>query len=208
MNEKLELEVGVPVTVTFKYDTGKQCAKRWPGAEDAYARQIEGGRVLFVNPDEEMRLRKIMRAGQAVIICREKTRAGSRYLTIKTPPPELKGPLAVVRGRQIPESKYTPPEPDWSGMAVEVTPTLAAAPSASSGLADGGLLGRCLCEALDAARAAQAHAAAIGLPTVFSSGDVERMGVSIFIERTRYGSVAERMPNGHPTGSIQRGASA
>jgi hypothetical protein len=85
---------------------------------------------------------------------------------------------------------------------------LIAAPSASSAPADGGLLGRCLCEALDACKAAQAHAAAIGLPTVFGAGEVERLGVSIFIERTRYGSVAERMPNGRASGSIQHGASA
>jgi hypothetical protein len=193
MNEKLELEVGKPVTVTFSFDQGKLCSKRWPGAEDTYARQTQDGRVLFVDPAEEMRLRKAVRAGQPVILCREKTKGGARYLTIRTPAPELKGALAVVPGR-IPESKYAVPEPDWSGMAVEVTPNVVTASHASPSLGDGGLLGRCLIEALDACKAAQAHAAAIGLPTVFGAGEVERMGVSIFIERTRYGSVIERMP--------------
>lgn len=60
---------------------------------------------------------------------------------------------------------------------------------------DGGLLGRCLCEALDACKFAHAHATAIGLPVTFDSGDVERMAVSIFIERTTRGSVVDRKPN-------------
>jgi hypothetical protein len=68
------------------------------------------------------------------------------------------------------------------------------------------LLGRCLIEALEACKAAQAHAAAIGLPTVFGAGEVERMGVSIFIERTRYGSVVERMPNGRANGKVNGAA--
>jgi hypothetical protein len=208
MNEKLELEIGAPVTVAFSFDQGKLCSKRWPGAEDTYARQTNDGRVLFVDPAEEMRLRKAVRAGQSVILCREKTDSGARYLTIKMPAPELKGALAVVHGRQIPESKYAAPETDWSGMAVELTPKVVTASQASPSNGDGGLLGRCLCEALDACKAAQAHAAAIGLPTVFGAGEVEKLGVSIFIERTRYGSVVERMPNGRHPGSIQHGARA
>jgi hypothetical protein len=194
MNEKVELELGVPVTLTFAYDQGKLCQKRWPGAEDTYARQTNDGRVLFVDAAEEMRLRRAVRAGQQVVLCREKTRAGAKYLTIKTPSPELKGPLGVVRGRQIPESKFAVPEPNWGGMAVEVTPTVVSAPPPASGSGDGGFLGRCLIEALEACKAAQAHAASIGLPTVFTSGDIERMGVSIFIERTRSGSVVDRKP--------------
>ncbi len=193
MNEKLGLEVGVPVTVTFSFDAGKLCAKRWPGAEDRYARQTNDGRVLFFDPAEEMRLRKTVRAGQPVILCREKTQGGSRYLTIKTPAPELKGALAVVPAR-IPESKYAAPDPNWSGMAVDLTPMVVTQPQAAPSAGDGGLLGRCLIEALDACKVAQAHAAAIGLPTVFGAGEVERMAVSIFIERTRNGSVVERMP--------------
>lgn len=207
MNEKLGLEVGVPVTVTFSFDAGKLCAKRWPGAEDTYARQTTDGRVLFVDPAEEMRLRRAVRSGQPVILCREKTQGGSRYLTIKMPAPELKGSLAVVRD-QIPESKYAAPDPDWSGMAVELTPTVVTQPQASPSNRDGGLLGRCLVEALDACKVAQAHAAAIGLPTVFGAGEVERMAVSIFIERTRSGSAIERRPSGRATNSVQRGASA
>ena len=43
MSEKIDLEVGVPVTVAFKYDSGKLCEKRFPGAEDRYARQTFDG---------------------------------------------------------------------------------------------------------------------------------------------------------------------
>ncbi len=204
MNEKLGLEVGVPVTVTFSFNVGKLCAKQWPGAEDTYARQTNDGRVLFFDAAEEMRLRKAVRAGQAVILCREKTASGSRYLTVKTPAPELKGALAVVHGRQIPDSKYSKPEPPapvWEGLSLAAPSTtvangagpLQSAPSATSQAPsmangaqytepitrpgdDGGLLGRCLIEALSACKVAQAHAAAIGLPTVFGAGEVGAHG--------------------------------
>jgi hypothetical protein len=192
MNEKLELQIGVPVVVTFSYPAGKLCTKRFPGAEDTYARQTNDGRVLFIDAAEEMRLRNAVRAGQPIILTREKTNSGAKYLTIKTPPPELKGPLAVVR-HSIPDAKYAPPD-DTPAPVVEASAVTLAAPPASLSAGDGGLLGRCLIEALNACKAAQAHGAAIGLPTVFGAGEVERMGVSIFIERTRYGSVVERMP--------------
>ena len=74
----------------------------------------------------------------------------------------------------------------------------------------GGLLGRCLVEALDACRVAQSHAAAIGMAMTFDSGDVERMAVSIFIERTRNGSAIERFPasqaRSHYNGTAAKGA--
>jgi hypothetical protein len=193
MSEKIDLEVGVPVQVAFKFDSGKLCEKKWPGAEDRYARQTFDGRVMFFDGDQEMRLRKACRAGVEVVLTLEKTRSGSKYMTIKTPAPQLKGPLAVVHGRQIPDSKFAAPDTNW-GMAVEVTPEVVAQPPQARAREDGGLLGRCLIEALEACKAAQAHAAAIGLPTVFGPGEVERMGVSIFIERTRNGSAIERKP--------------
>jgi len=191
LSDKIELQTGVPVTAVFAFDQGKLCSKRWPGAEDCYARQTNDGRVLFVDAAEEMRLRKTVRAGQPVILCREETKAGAKYRTIKTPAPELKAPLGVVNG--IPDSKYasTTPEPINGASAA---PGRDGQAFVSSG--GGGLLGRCLIEALEACKAAQAHATAIGLPTTFSSGDIERMGVSIFIERTRNGSVVERTANG------------
>lgn len=189
MNKKLELEIGVPVTIAFAYDAGRLCQKRFPGAQDTYARLTKDDRILFVDANEEMRLRKTVRAGQPVILCREKTKQGAQYLTIKTPAPELKGPLAVVHSRQIPDSKYSDP-----ASAVEVTPAAITAPESSVYRRDGGLLGRCLCEALDACKVAQNHAATIGLPTVFGAAEVERMAVSIFIETMRNGSVMERLP--------------
>jgi hypothetical protein len=202
MSEKIDLEVGVPVTVAFKYDAGKLCEKKWPGAEDRYARQTFDGRVMFFDAEQEMRLRKQCRAGVEVILTLEKTRGGAKYMTIKSAAPQLKGALGVVHGRQIPDSKFAAPAADWTGMAVEVTPTVVSAPPASHSGLDGGLLGRCLIEALDACKAAQAHATSIGLPTTFSSGDIERMGVSIFIERTRNGSAIERKPIARQEGYV------
>jgi hypothetical protein len=201
MSDKIDLEVGVAVTVAFKYDVGRLCEKKWPGAEDRYARQTFDGRVMFFDADQEMRLRKACRAGVEVILTLEKTRSGSKYMTIKTPAAQLKGPVAVVHGRQIPDAKYAAPEVNWGGMTVELTPTVVSGPTASLTSGEGGLLGRCLIEALDACKAAQAHATSIGLPTTFSSGDIERMGVSIFIERTRNGSAVERKPAGRQEGS-------
>ena len=110
LNGKIELEIGTSQTVAFAYNQGRLCSKRWPGAEDCYARQTIDGRMLFVDAAEEMRLRKAVRVGQPVILCREKTKAGAQYLTIKTPAPELKGPLAVVNGRTLPDTKYAKPE--------------------------------------------------------------------------------------------------
>lgn len=202
MSEKIDLEVGVPVTVAFKFDAGKLCEKKWPGAEDRYARQTFDGRVMFFDAEQEMRLRKQCRAGVEVILTLEKTKGGAKYMTIKTPPPQLKGALGVVHGRQIPDSKFAAPDPNWGDMAVAVTPTVVSGPPTSRGGVDGGLLGRCLIEALDAAKVAQAHAQAIGLPTVFGAGEVERMAVSIFIERTRSGSVVDRKPMARQEGYV------
>jgi hypothetical protein len=201
LNGKIELEIGTSQTVAFAYNQGRLCSKRWPGAEDCYARQTIDGRMLFVDAAEEMRLRKAVRVGQPVILCREKTKAGAQYLTIKTPAPELKGPLAVVNGRTLPDTKYAKPEllapafPECETPATSTAKTEqpTAAPSVAG---DGDLLGRCLCEALNACKVAHAHATNVGLPVAFGPGEIERMAVSIFIERTRYGSVAERKPNG------------
>ena len=172
MREKIELQVGIPITVAFSFDAGKLCSKRWPGAEDTYARQTTDGRVLFVDATEEMRLRKISRSGQAIILCREQTKSGARYLTIKEPAPQLKSPLGVVDRGIIPDAKYAsiePPAPVWDNVAlVHVAELSRGVPSAAgqtpmmpTGVshaeiimqsADGGLLGRCICEALDACK--------------------------------------------------------
>src|ERR1700691_4288924 len=201
MSEKIDLEVGVPVQVAFKYDQGKLCEKKWPGSEDRYARQTFDGRVMFFDAEQEMRLRKACRAGVEVVLTLEKTRGGAKYMTVKAPAPVLKGSLGVVQRQQIPDSKFAPPAADWNGTAVEVPPTVVSPPPAAPSSLDGGLLGRCLVEALDACKAAQAHATSIGLPTTFSSGDIERMGVSIFIERARTGSARERKPAARQEGN-------
>lgn len=132
----------------------------------------------------------------------------------------------------LPERVYASPQPGRDGHAVTMAPpapvfpecepinTVVTAPrrdgqvvttspanlSIEPAPADGGLLGRCLCEALNACKVAQAHAAAIGTAMTFDSGDVERMAVSIFIERTRNGSAIERMPANQARSHYQNGA--
>lgn len=109
-----------------------------------------------------------------------------------------------ARVHKLPDRVYATKEPPPIAFPECQPPTNAAvtAPGrdgqpAMSPPADGGLLGRCLCEALDACKVAHAHATAIGLPVTFDSGDIERMAVSIFIERTTRGSVVDRRkPNG------------
>jgi hypothetical protein len=125
------------------------------------------------------------------------------------------------RSNGLPErfyAKIEPPLPVWDGLvaaqdsiAANGTDPSKCVPSATSQTPlmangvqhpeaitppDGGLLGRCLCEALNACKVAHAHADKVGLPVTFGPAEIERMAVSIFIERTRYGSVAERKPNG------------
>ena len=56
------------------------------------------------------------------------------------------------------------------------------------------MLARCLCEAVDAVLVAQKYATEHGYAVAFGAPEVERIGVSIFIERTRNGAVYERKP--------------
>jgi hypothetical protein len=133
----------------------------------------------------------------------------------------MKSPLGVVNGGMISDAKYAsvePPAPVWDNVALvhvtaangaelsEDTPSAAQAPPmANDGTrdaqpitpagGDGSLLGRCLCEALNACKIAHAHASAIGLPTTFGQGEVECMAVSIFIEGMRNGSAIKRKLN-------------
>ena len=58
------------------------------------------------------------------------------------------------------------------------------------------LLARCLCEAVDAVQIAQKYATDRGYAVAFGAPEVERIGVSIFIERTRNGGIYERKPAG------------
>jgi hypothetical protein len=180
LNEKIVLEIGTPLTVAFSYDQGRLCSKRWPGAEDCYARQTLDGRILFVDATEEMRLRKSVRTGQLVILCREKTKAGARYLTIKTAPPELKGPLAVVNGRAIPESKYVTPEPPAPAFP-ECEPITRAADFEPPKQEGPNLITRCMRAAVEAAADATAHGKAIGYDVAFGAPEIEALAVTLYI---------------------------
>jgi hypothetical protein len=212
MSDKVELQLDQPVTVAFKYRQGKLCEKKWPGAEDCYARQTDDGRMIFVDADLEARLLKACpKPGTRVVLTLSKTSGGSKYITIKSAAPQIKQPMGVHEGghgkswpnrlktpNPLPDAKYAQPEaapdPGWADLGATMPEVSSLAQQISA--APDCLLGRCLCEALDACKVAQEHAASIGVPVVFTSGDIERMGVSVFIERTRNGSVYERKPAG------------
>jgi hypothetical protein len=196
LNEKVELEIGVPIAVVFAYETGRLCSKRWPGAEDCYARQTKDGRILFVDAAEEMRLQKMVRAGQPVILCREKTTAGSKYLTIKSPAPVLKGPLGIVNGRTIPDTKYAKSEtpapvfPDCEPSMNGPAPTEPISKPDSQTL-----ITRCMVAAVDAAAKATAHGQKIGFPVTFGAPEIEAIAVTLYI-RAQEALGGYRKPNG------------
>jgi hypothetical protein len=184
-----------------------------------FYRNFTDGKFTCASPDLERQLvRAGVRPGVPVGITRTTYNRVAIWKVrligqvIQMPEPEVPANSASQpTANGLPERVYAKPEPPAPVFpecdAIAATPPLVAAPPASSGPSDGGLLGRCLIEALDACKAAQAHAAAIGLPTVFGAGEVERMGVSIFIERTRYGSVVDRKPNGRAVDRMPNGAS-
>jgi hypothetical protein len=55
-------------------------------------------------------------------------------------------------------------------------------------------MARCLCEAVDAVLVTQKYGTERGYALAFGAPEAERIGVSIFIERTRNGAVYERKP--------------
>lgn len=88
------------------------------------------------------------------------------------------------------------PETSSAQAPVESSPLPAQTESIT---ASNSLLTRALCEAIDAAKAGQAHAAAIGFPLTFTSSDIQDLASTIFIQRCRDGAVVERIAKpGHP----------
>lgn len=167
-------------------------------------------RFCCASPELEQRLKEInYHAGEQVGIARltrnriviwrvrliepatpEAPRPAPRPVEKRTPPP-------------IPPAKYAAPPPvEWPETQTPAKPARIEAPRLAP-VTPGRLdspLGRCLCEALDACKIAQEHAAKIGLPTIFGAEQVEKIGVSIFIERTRNGSYNDRKPANRETG--------
>jgi hypothetical protein len=112
-----------------------------------------------------------------------------------------------VQDKPIPVDKYAPPvsfpecEPALEP-PVTLTPTPEATPAGaaqSDGSSSDSLLTRALCEAIDAAKAGQAHAAAIGFPLTFSSSDIQDLASTIFIQRCRDGAIVDRIPPARQT---------
>ena len=187
-----------------------------------FFRKFTDGKFTCCSPDLERQLIDSgVRAGQPIGITRAlynrcvtwKVRAIGQLAEMPAPVPSstTRKPQAKPSSG-LPEQLYAKPEPPapvWDDVqnATGANGVVQSAPSATgqtNGVqhteaitpADGGLLGRCLVQALDACKVAQAHAATIGMAMTFDSGDIERMAVSLLIERTRNGSAIERKPAG------------
>lgn len=202
MSEKIELQIGVPITLGFRYRAGKLLDKKWPGAEDCYARATDDGRILFVDADTEMRLRKAApHVGMKVRLTKQETASGGAYLIIQPEPPEIKRPLGVhAGGRDVPAAVIESPAD--GAPAPEITAPVSTATSQPS--TTDSLLVRCLCEAVDAAKTGQAHAAAIGFPLTFTSSDMQGLASTIFIQRCRDGAIVKRVPSRWTSAAITR----
>ena len=205
----------VETVVTFAKDRGEL---RTNDAGEFFLRTFTDGRFACASPDLERQLidagvragvpMGITRAkyGQAVIW---KVRRIGEMVTM----PERNGsrhrPKATPRDAFPPEKYATPeppspvfPEVDEPAPARSGDERNAALASAEIPVvqtadrklitAPDSLLARCLCEAVDAVQAAQKYATEHGYAVAFGAPEVERIGVSIFIERTRNGAVYER----------------
>jgi hypothetical protein len=190
----------IETVVTFATDRGQL---RTNDTGDFFFREFTNAKFTCASPDLERQLIDAgVRAGVPVGITRVSfNRAVIWKVRIVTPVTEMTVPAASnghSKANGLPARVYAkpdPPAPVWDGLPL-ATPDATVINGSEPSHAGGGLLGRCLVEALDACKVAHAHASAIGLPTTFGPGEVERMAVSIFIERTRYGSVVDRKPNG------------
>jgi hypothetical protein len=186
-----------------------------------FLRNMADGRFTCASPDLERQLLDAgVRAGMPVGITRNiynrvaiwKVRIVGRVTQMParesaantTSQPKLNG---------LPERVYAkvePPPPVFPECDPAAAPStqVATAPAASLPV-EGGLIWRSLREAIDAAKAGQAHAAAIGFPLTFSSSDIQDLASTIFIQRCRDGAIVERIPaarQNKPNGSADAGA--
>ena len=196
--------------VTFATDRGQL---RTNDAGEFFFREMTDGRFTCASPDLERQLKTAgVRAGQPIGITRAlynrsvtwKVRAIGQVAEMPSPVPAstTRKPTAKP-SNGLPDQLYAKPEPP-APVFPECEPSRDGQPLPNiEPAADGGLLGRCLCEALNACKVAHAHATAIGLPTTFGPGEIERMAVSVFIERTRNGSAVERKPAGRAPAGAQ-----
>jgi hypothetical protein len=159
---KLELEIDQPVDVSFTYAEGKLCSKKWPNQEDSFMRGTTDGHIMFFSESEETRLRGMVRARQAVRITKRKTTGGACWLQMDSVPAEL--PAA-------------PPRKPATAAVVQPVKQ------------EDTLLARCLMDAIDAVQVAQRYAVDRGLPVAFGAGEIERIGIAVFIARTRDAAV-------------------
>lgn len=204
------------MVVTFAKDRGEL---RTNDLGDFFFREMADGRFTCASPELEQALIKAgVRAGVPIGVTR--TMYGRSVIwkcrrigeTVEMPrqhePTRKPTPPAI---HAFPPAKYATPEPpapvwpefDEPAPAPVMTeqapaPSRAVRQTAQSQptTPPDNLLARCLCEAVDAVQAAQKYATERGYAVVFGAPEVERMGVSIFIERTRNGAVYERKPAG------------
>jgi hypothetical protein len=195
------------LVVTFATDRGQL---RTNDAGEFFYREFTDGRFCCASPDLERQLIQAgVRAGQQVGITRTtynraviwRVRSIRQVAQMPREASTTSKPKPIAH--ELPAHLYAKPEPpapvfpECETPATSTPKTEQPTPDTVPSLTgEGGLLGRCLCEALNACKVAHAHADKVGLPVTFGPSEIERMAVSIFIERTRYGSVAERKPNG------------
>ena len=202
--------------VMFKTDRGQL---RSNDMGDFFLREMVDGRFTCASPDlERVLVSAGVRAGIPIGVTREthgrsviwKARLVGN--TVEMPSPNWvaqRKPAAALAKRDVfPPEKYAHPEPPALAFPEVEAPTparvMTEAPTSAVAVEqrpDGqhittsdNLLARCLCEAVDAVQVAQRYATERGYAVAFGAPEVERIGVSIFIERTRNGAVYERRP--------------
>ncbi len=183
MADKITLEIDQPVELAFKYAEGKLCEKRWPNADDCYARATASGHVIFVDAEQEMRLRASVRAGQPVRLTKRKTKSGATWLQIDSVPAELKQPLGVHKGGRIPPEKYAQPaEP-----APAKPPAIATQPDIP--VESPNVMAECLKQAIVAAKHAQEFATSAAFPIVFGPDQIQALASTLFIQAAKTANI-------------------
>ena len=196
--------------VAFSHDRGVLKTNTWG---DYFFRGTTDNRFCCCSPELERKLIDLgIGAGERVGIrkCTRNRVVIWHVRRMDAPVAEASDSTRFQHTRQpIPECKYSEPpvpvfpevdEPAPARYGVsDQAPAQAVLPNpATAGsqhvTASDNLLTRCLCEAVDAVQVAQKYATERGYAVAFGAPEVERIGVSIFIERTRNGAFYERKP--------------
>lgn len=208
-----------PVETVVQFATDRGELKTNDNGDYFFRGFADGSRFACLSPELERRILDLnYRAGEEIGITRQ-TRNRSVIWKVRLIEPATESePAPAPRPVQkrtpppLPESKYAPPPTQWPEFETPANGKTNGAPAKPPARAEqshtqpvavprqDSFLGRCLCEALDACKIAQQYAADIGLPIIFAPEQVQKMGVSIFLERARNGSVTDRTPQQRANG--------